>query len=169
MEEQYGDLWEIGRWADAIVITTNGVQVNGRAVMGKGCALEAAERYPQLPLLLGSLLSVRGNHCYVLHAGPPAIVSFPTKDQWRAPAKTHLIHRSARELVALANQHGWRAVVLPRPGCGAGGLHWENNVRPIVAPFLDARFVVVTKQYDAVAGPSSGGRFRDASAGEIHS
>ena len=48
----------------------------------------------------------------------------------------------AEELVALADAQGWGEVVLPRPGCGFGGLGWDE-VGPLLVPRLDDRFLVV--------------------------
>jgi hypothetical protein len=59
MRELKGDLWKLAAELkpDAVVISTNGfVKASGHAVMGRGCALEAAKRWPDLPLLLGHLL-----------------------------------------------------------------------------------------------------------------
>jgi len=54
-----------------------------------------------------------------------------------------LIRQSARQLVEMADKFGWGSVVLPRPGCGNGGLDWDD-VRPILEAILDDRFTVVT-------------------------
>jgi hypothetical protein len=62
-------------------------------------------------------------------------------DQW---ADLDLIGRSADELVALTTRYGWQTVVLPRPGCNNGKRDWEKEVRPILLPILDDRFLVVT-------------------------
>jgi len=52
LREDKINLWEYP--ADARVITTNGfVKNNGEAVMGRGCAREAARKYPRLPLFWG--------------------------------------------------------------------------------------------------------------------
>lgn len=48
---------------DAICITTNGfVKRNGYAVMGRGCARAAAEKEPQLAVILGHLIKTNGAH-----------------------------------------------------------------------------------------------------------
>lgn len=104
------DLWELQ--ADATVITTNGdVNSNGRAVMGRGCALEASQMFPELPRVFGSMLRARQNH--VMELGPwvsvrtgheVELVSFPVKHHWHQQADLHLIVRSARELLALTDR-----------------------------------------------------------------
>lgn len=53
-----------------------------------------------------------------------------------------LILQSAQELVYLADRAGWTSVALPRPGCGRGERTWDE-VRPLLDPILDARFIVM--------------------------
>jgi hypothetical protein len=140
MLEQCGNMWKIVD-ADARCVTTNGVvKSNGNAVMGRGVAMQARQRYIGVDRELGQLLRARGNH---VHKLAEDLVSFPTKNDWRHISSRVLIERSARELVALADAEGWNRVLLPRPGCGAGGLRWVE-VQPIIAPILDDRFVVVS-------------------------
>lgn len=147
MREDLIDLWECE--ADCRVITTNGtVKANGRAVMGRGCARQATERYPFLQLKLGRLLKAHGNHAFVVwidevNPNDPPLVSFPVKHAWDQRADLKLIERSAVELVVLADKHGWEKVVLPRPGCGNGQRKW-SEVKGILQPLLDNRFTVVT-------------------------
>lgn len=101
------------------------------------------------------------------HFVPYHIVSFPTKpdvctfdmllpyyqrkvrmDQrfypgWMSRSHPFLIEVSARLLAELAKDHGWQSVVLPRPGCGAGGLRWED-IKPRLESQLDDRFYVIS-------------------------
>lgn len=55
MKEVKGDIWKVAAENhDWIVIPTNGfVKVNGKAVMGRGLAYQAMEKYPELPAELG--------------------------------------------------------------------------------------------------------------------
>jgi len=141
MIEISGDIWEfLGR--AVIAITTNGsVTRQGSAVFGRGCARQAQERFPDLPLRLGQLLLQHGNHVISLGSG---LVTFPVEETpWTLP-DFRLISRSARELREMADREGWEMVVVPRPGCGGGGLDWRE-VRPFLEEHFDHRFHVITE------------------------
>lgn len=56
-----------------------------------------------------------------------------------------IIRHSAEELVELTDVRRWRRVCLPRVGAGLGGLKW-NDVKAVLDPILDERFVVVEKK-----------------------
>ena len=60
-------------------------------------------------------------------------------------ASLEIIETSAYQLVDLANNNPWNTIVLPRPGCGAGELSWEQ-VEPVVANILDDRFKIITHE-----------------------
>jgi hypothetical protein len=131
------DLWTVE--ADVRCVTTNGtVTPEGLNVMGGGCAREAAERYPLAPRQLGRLLAVHGNHVYLLDGG---LVSFPTKEDVWDNSTIETVRRSVVELETLTDLYGWQNVALPRPGCGLGGLFWDD-VFPLVNE-LDDRFILV--------------------------
>lgn len=139
MIEVSGDIWEqLGK--GAIAVTTSGsITRKGKAVMTRGVAGQAARRFPDLPEILGLLLLTSGNHVHLLGHG---IVSFPVEESaWENP-DLRLISRSARELRLLADREGWEKVLVPRPGCGGGGLDWRE-VRPLLEEHFDARFTVM--------------------------
>lgn len=140
MREITGDIWDyMGR--AVIAITTNGyLSKKGLAILGSGCAAQARERFPDLPHRLGTLLDSHGNHVVSIGDG---IVTFPVEDTPWALPDFHLISRSALELREMADREGWTMVVVPRPGCGGGGLLW-NDVRPLLAEHFDDRFHVIT-------------------------
>ena len=171
MLEAYGDIWDLADSlkAGAVVITTNGfVKQNSEAVMGRGIALEAATRYPKLAMRLGLAIEETGNKVYAfIHYRASKyqafvegwwpeidriIISFPVKPRvgpngepgWLMKADLKLIETSAQQLKDLINVLPIDVVVLPRPGCGNGRLKWEQ-VKPIIEPYLDDRFVVCHK------------------------
>ena len=141
IQELSGDLWEYHDQGYVVAITTNGkVSRSGSSVMARGTAKQAAERYPQLPKLLGELVNRSGNHVYDLGM---RMVSFPVEHTpWEVP-DLQLITQSCRELRALADRNGWQQVIVPRPGCGGGGLSW-GDVRPLLEPHFDERFRVIS-------------------------
>lgn len=158
MREATGDLFTYAD-ADAIVIPTN-MQTRwhaGRewAVMGAGVARLASDRYRMLQPQLAARMKRDGRrHIYVMDAGDDGrlVICLPTKDDWREPSDTALMRDMLDELVALTRAMGWKSVALPRIGCGLGGLSWEHTVRPMLALYLDARFVVVTPATSSAGG-----------------
>jgi len=141
MKEIIGDLWTF----ENKCITTNGMLTKqGLAIMGKGIALEARLRHPDLPYILGQLIKEKGNHVYFLKIG---YFSFPTKNDWKNNSSLELIERSCIELIDLVNDPWYQIteVVLPKPGCGNGGLDWKV-VKPILEKYLDDRFSVISKK-----------------------
>jgi|TARA_R100001530_G_scaffold49140_1_gene36797 hypothetical protein len=151
-----------------ICITTNGfVKANGRAVMGRGCALQASKLHTGLSANLGSLINLNGNTVQIIN-DLPLMLSFPVKHSrapfngdnvvehmktkfkkgdivpgWALKASPELIVQSALKLVDLTDTYGWESIFLPRPGCGAGELNW-TEIKPLLNEILDNRFHSVT-------------------------
>lgn len=158
MREAVGDLWTYqsrpAARVDARVVTTNGfLRKDGALVMGRGVARDARDRYPGIDKRLGGFLSEYGNRCFKANVDEPWwLVTYPVKPErgpngepgWQAQAELRLIERSAHQLVVMADSNSWGEIVLPRPGCGNGGLLWPD-VRPVIADILDDRFVVVER------------------------
>jgi hypothetical protein len=178
------DLWSYIGKAGAICITTNGViRKDGKAVMGKGNALEAAQRWPVIQTELAMLMSQFGNRVHLLgvitdsgflapvlgsfaFAYPQSgdtpldkryelfmgrglvgtfLFSLPTKHHWKDNSDTSLIDKSLSELGPLTKSLD-RPVVLPRPGCGNGGLSWERDVSPLVQLRLpEDKYIIVSQ------------------------
>lgn len=138
MLEECGDLWTLP--ADYRCITTNGaLRRNGKAIMGKGVALEARNRYHDVEAILGSLIDRYQNH--VFHLGYN-LISFPTKHHWRLDSDIQLIKRSAQELVALLKDNPAKRVLLTRPGCGNGNLQWSEVKIAIQDILADNKFII---------------------------
>jgi hypothetical protein len=140
MIEITGNIWD-HRGKGVVVITANGsLTRDGRAVLGRGVARQALAHLPDLPERLGALILSGGNHVHDLGEG---IVSFPVEETaWSLP-DPRLIGRSAAELRSLANEKRWQRIVVPRPGCGGGGLPWAE-VAPLLAAELDDRFLIIS-------------------------
>lgn len=159
MIEITGNVWKELGVADIILIPTNGfVKRNGKAVMGAGVALQALKRMPGIDVALGARILEHGNvisHVfnYVTNSNSQVPVvteiwSFPVKHNWYENADIDLIRKSAKRLMEILDIYPWKAdrVVLPKPGCGNGCLHWEFDVKPVIAGILDNRVFVIDRR-----------------------
>lgn len=142
MLEASDDIWNYQGKAIIAITTSGSYARTGKAVMGRGVARQAALLFPELPIQLGALLQEKGNHVQLLSQG---IVTFPVEESAWACPELRLISRSAEELREMADREGWPLVVVPRPGCGGGGLDW-SEVRPLLERHFDDRFLVVSSQ-----------------------
>lgn len=135
-----GNIWDFAE-RHHVAVTTNGiVKRDGTLVMGKGIALEAKQKWPKLPYILGQHVKVNGNR--VLYIAEYKLFSFPTKEDYRNNSSLSLIAKSAVELVEICDRFGINTVYLPKPGCGCGNLRWYD-VYDVISKILDDRFVVV--------------------------
>ncbi len=133
-------VWKTGNLLDSgadILVNT----VNCYGIMGKGIALQIKTKYPWVmnnysiacrkqTLLPGKLL-------WDSRPGAPLICHIATKNHWRDPSKLEWIENGLSELKQqLLRMDAAKTVALPRPGCGNGGLNWENQVKPLVIKYL---------------------------------
>ena len=124
-----GNIWDYFGEYSSIVIPTNGsIKRNGAAVMGKGLALQARERFKGIDKILGGLLQSYGEIPFLL---PYNLISFPTKWEWYEKADLKLIAASANILAGMISIYKLGLIYMPKIGCGNGGLLWEE-VEPIL-------------------------------------
>lgn len=152
MQETVGDLWAYHRQGWVVAITTGGaVRKDGTCEMPRGCARQARERFPNLAWHLGQQILLHGNHVFDLGN---RIVSFPVENSPLERPEHGLIERSCRELVELVGYKGWENIIVPRPGCGGGGLEW-SEVRSILERYFDERFHVISSKESRYEAGSS--------------
>lgn len=141
-----GDIWDYHRDGAVVAITTGGlVNKDGHCAMPSGTARQAAEKFTTLPYVLGQQIRKYGMHVFDLGQ---RIVSFPVENSPYETPELKIIARSCCELVELANYKHWKRIVVPRPGCGKGGLSWQE-VAPLLASHFDERFLVITSEGDS--------------------
>ena len=166
MQELKKDLFKciLDPEVDAICITTNGNYTkNGIAIMGGGCAGEAARRWSSMPVRLGKMLKTfSANIPFVIgvlnEQGEELeltkevitqrqfkcfVFSFPTINNLIDGSNIELIKRSAQIMADYANQYGLKKIILGRPGVGIGGLKWKD-VKSAIESILDDRFIIVS-------------------------
>jgi len=130
------------------------VPVNTVGVMGKGLALQFAQRYPGLLARYQWRCNVRYPHdpSYTFKAGrtwlcrrypdeQPCswnkwILCFATKGHWRNPSKLEYIEDGLKDLTTTYGAAGLAGIALPKLGCGLGGLAW-SDVQLLFEKYLD--------------------------------
>ena len=156
MKEVKGNIWHFYETGAYIVIPTNGfIKKNGEAVMGRGLALQAKNKFPNLSKELGIILKERGNHVNVFDNY--RLFTFPVKHNFYERAELELIRRSCFELITHIEYkiiHGIEPkfpIYLSRVGCGNGKLDWKD-VEPILDKSLDDRFVICDLKSEKING-----------------
>jgi hypothetical protein len=149
VKEIYGNMWDFyGRDNYIVCITTNGfVKKDGTAVMGRGSALEAKQRWPWFPKALGESIRKNGNVVRIFHTSgdeTEGIIVFPVKHNWWEMGSLELIQKSAKDLEALAIGASDHIFILGRPGCNNGRLEWKD-VKPLIE-FLPDNVHVITRK-----------------------
>lgn len=152
---KYGNIFALPKNGEAVCVTTNGiVKPDGKAVMGKGIALEA-DKYFNLAPLLGKYINQYGNRAFNLGRYQRftlqetitfTIFSLPTKHDWRNDSDITLICKSCEQLMEMCTKFGITRCYLTPPGCGCGNLNYETTVKPWISQILDNRFVVVLRE-----------------------
>lgn len=133
------------RWPDLPKILGNHIKQKGNVV---GVLLEESGTkivsFPVKPksLYLGMQWRYRIHEAVVSHMAKRFHVG-DTVPGWACKADLDIIRKSAIQLVTLADLNGWERVALPRPGCGAGELSWEEVKRELET-LLDDRFAAFT-------------------------
>ena len=147
MKEVNGDIWETDLDLNIICITTNGmVNSKGEAIMGRGIAKQAADRFPGIKKVIGSHILQFGNTPCLYRNYPllkeTHIISLPTKHHWKDCSDINLIEKSIIAILKIVDVNpNFRRIGMTRPGCGNGGLNW-NIIKSFIKPLLDERFIV---------------------------
>ena len=154
MKIQPGNLWEFHEAGHWVCVTTNGVVGKKGLVMGKGVALEASTRFPDLKEKWGEMVQELGN-IPVPYMG--RLLSFPTKHHWRDNSDIDLIAKSAHGLAKWLpfikgscgrQQQPFLPICLPMVGCGNGNLDWNSQVLPVLSSILTSDdYLAITHEH----------------------
>lgn len=156
MIELKANYWDIAEHYNVLVCTTNSVlKSNGELVMGAGIAKDFKNRYPDLPRFFGD--GMRKNTTKIVNGWPfygimsiidildkQYLIALQTKYHYKDKSPLDLIVRSCEMLKEYCDNWNKNKILMTRPGCGNGGLKWED-VKPAIN-FLDDRFTVVYDQ-----------------------
>ena len=138
MKIVYGDLWDSD--CDIKAVTTNSfVRQDGALVMGKGAALQAARKFPELPFVAGQKLLWKFGHLSRygwLYLPELNIGLFQVKRHWKNDAELRLIKYATEDLCKFLQKHSSITVAMNFPGIGNGRLSFDL-VKPIVESLPD--------------------------------
>lgn len=161
MKHVTGSIWQYAN--DGVIgIPTNGyLSRNGAGVMGRGLALQAKEKYPDIPYNLGRHLQRFGNTVGWILLYPIRIIAIPVKPSkmvynaesdrckivdhaqsiysisdtvpgYHCKATPEIICRSLYDLIKFMLDNDLNSVYIPLLGCGAGGLDYKKDLVPIL-------------------------------------
>lgn len=143
-----GDIWSLLPGSLITIPTNCGWSTSGAGILGKGLALQAAQRFPKLAMWYGERCREFRENTPVLVYPDGPLVLFPTKRlnvklpwySWRSPSTLEFIEQGLGQLIQLPIH---QPVAVPLLGCGAGGLP-EAEVVPMIERYLkDDRFTLV--------------------------
>lgn len=151
MEIITGDLWsEIGN-AKLLLVTTNAfINIRREVVMGRGAALEAKTRYPEMPTELAKL--IKHGELYGCLPLPwletdskTFLGAFQVKQFWFHEAELGIISLSCTALAKLMRSPLFDSVAMNYPGIGNGKLP-ESEVYPVLEAALGELNVRIYKK-----------------------
>ena len=151
-----GNMWDVFGKTDLFLITTNPIRrKDGAVVMGRGIALEAKTKFPDLPYMFGEVLAGAERHqdvgdpLYPLNVGIIGVCDgqmlgwFMTKTHWRSPSDLAVIEKSVEQLIPWEYIPTYNDDVRRRiridlnfPGIGNGKLRRED-VLPLLQKLPD--------------------------------
>ena len=138
LKEVKGNVWDLLNYTSTVcILTNNTVLENGKNIMGAGIALEACKRNQGLEMICGKAIS---DHTYSLGYDSitgAEMLRFPTKDKVWDNSELKIIVESLIRLREYCVCNTNKKVYLPRPGCGCGGLDWEEEVKPLCEHYLN--------------------------------
>lgn len=148
---------EMAYAADLIVNTVNanlsrasrdGSRQEGNPVMGKGVAKAFADMYGQAILrpyakaISDGSLKAGGVQFLTMPDGA-TVANMATKQDWRDPSRMEWVEEGLKRIAEHMRMTGKKSVALPPPGCGNGGLDW-NQVEPLVHRHLKDFAIIIT-------------------------
>lgn len=140
------DIWNFTY--DSKVIPTNcRVKQNGRAVMGKGLALQASRNYSTLALRYGTHLK-NSTDIKCIYYPDINLIMFPTKYNYDDKADYGRIEKSMKELYDICIENNIKRIIMPKVGCGEGKLLWDT-VKARILNILnceDIEFIIVSNR-----------------------
>lgn len=113
--------------------------VNTVGVMGKGVARAFRDIYPAMYMEYRSLCKdgrFSPGMLWLYKSSGKWVLNFPTKLDWRDPSALEYLDSGLSKFVEGYEKYRIESVSFPMLGCGAGGLDWESDVKPLMERYL---------------------------------
>jgi len=146
-----GNIWQFHSIGRVIVIPTNaGWKNSGENVMGRGLARDAAQMFPELPIIYGAFCQAYQPHQYFKEY---RLICVPSKGlnkkkpqlSWKQPSDIFIITESLMWLEEHANEFSNTSVYVPVLGTGNGELEREPVVELMNELLKNPKFIGVLK------------------------
>ena len=147
-----GNLWRYHRTHWIVVPTNVGWKLSdGCNIMGKGVALDARRRFPELPIWYADACKTRPRTMKMVLYMPGRLILLPTKRfnekepwlSWQSPSEFDYVE-SQVAYMAQQNDLAWNLnIAMPMVGCGCGGLDAAQVEKMIGRYCKDDRYVLV--------------------------
>ena len=115
------------------------IPVNRFGIMGKGLALEAKHRYPEVfNAYRKKCLDETFHHiaCFTAFDGRH-VICLATKHHWRNDGSLTLVEDGLKTIVAMMPLSFIKSIAFPKIGCGLGNLEWDKEVYPLLKKYFD--------------------------------
>lgn len=101
---------------------------------GGGCPAVAAKLFSHLPSMIGNIIAANGGFfCGLIDANETQpLFIFPTKINVWEDSMLEVVQKSLCLLKLTARTQKDKIFLLPRPGCGLGGLSWPSQIKPLL-------------------------------------
>lgn len=153
MQIAQGNLWRYHRTHWIVIPTNIGWKLSdGCNIMGRGVALEAKRRFPELPFWYGDVCKRRPRTMHMALYMPGRLILMPTKRfdekepwmSWQQPSEFDFVENQVAYL-AKQNEFWNLDVALPLVGCGCGGLE-AGQVQPMLERHLKGDKYILLRQ-----------------------
>lgn len=137
LREIKGNIWDYANNNSVVCILVNGSIFNHRNPMGGGIARECLDRNPDIDISVARCLKNDLAFTADLDSKSKAYMYiFKTKETIYTLSTLDIIEESLKKLVSYMEMYKHLTFLLPRPGCGFGGLDWETEVKPLCEKYL---------------------------------
>lgn len=136
LREIRGNIWDYANKNTVVCILVNNTNNRGRNPMGGGIAREALDRNPGIDKLVVESIKHSSHSLGKDSITDAVLYRFTTKQEIWLPSTLDVIEQSLKHLAEYMKLMPYFTFLLPRPGCGFGGLDWDTQVKPLCEKYL---------------------------------